>query len=136
MASSLPSLDFLGSSFEFGQSGDVAVQIGEPDSKRIEFRMGFGEKNTDVFCVVPGQIFFAIAWNPRLCCEADSAFLVFFRNVIAVPRGNFYTTLPGLVITAWQPRREFNCRSAAMSSRSASSSSISERFSAPSFTQT
>ena len=39
-------------------------------------------------------------------------------------------------ICAWQPRREFNWRSAAMSNRSASSSSISARFSAPSFTQT
>jgi len=61
---------------------------------------------------------------------------MFFRYVILFQAGISTTTLPGFVICTWQPRREFNCKSAAMSGGRLSSSSMGERFSAPSFIHT
>ena len=40
---------------EFGQFGDVAVQVGEADGKGVEVWMPLGQQNSQVFSVVPGK---------------------------------------------------------------------------------
>src|ERR1700691_1270474 len=43
--------------FKIGEFGHVAVQIGKPDGKRVKFGMSFGEKDANVFGIVPGDGF-------------------------------------------------------------------------------
>src|SRR5262249_748421 len=40
--------------FEVGQLGYVLMKVGEADFERIDVRMSFREKNTNIFSVVPG----------------------------------------------------------------------------------
>src|SRR5258708_26560815 len=46
----------LGVAFKIGEFGDVAVQISEAYGERIERGMNFGQQDTDVFGVVPGEL--------------------------------------------------------------------------------
>ena len=55
MASSLPSLDFAGSSVNSGSSVTKLMQIGEAYGQRIGVRELLVQLDGDVFGVVPGQ---------------------------------------------------------------------------------
>ena len=100
---------------EVGQFCDVAMQVGEADGERIEFGMSFGKQDAEVFGVVPGELLWASS-APRVPSFSvsrfqsnrqtdmetlqrfnfETLFLVFFRNVIPVPRGNFHDDFAGL----------------------------------------
>ena len=50
----------LGIIFELRQLGHQAMQISEADRERIGVGMFLAEKNSDVFGVVPGQVFWHV----------------------------------------------------------------------------
>ena len=43
--------------FKVRQRGHILVQVCEADGERIDFRVRFGEQNSDVFGIAPGKFF-------------------------------------------------------------------------------
>jgi hypothetical protein len=67
--------------FEIGELDYVLVKIGKADGERVDFRMRLGKKNSDVFCVVPRELFGHGGSGKQAFSIQPSA----FRHFVRVP---------------------------------------------------